>query len=222
MLKALNIQLRILVAHGALALCLGAALLYLSAAMTNRLIEAIAVVIAILMASTALLLGALADWAAAWGEGTKHLQRSAFYLLSGLAFATAGAYIGIYAPISLEWLILLAAIHALAFGLLGIAIALRAKRHGWEARSVFLFGAASVMFSGVLAGLAKQLDNRRATGLLGAYCCFVGLKLFFLAWNLHRRIAAAETLADGKSVQARGGTVPFPLPSSSSVVNHQG
>jgi hypothetical protein len=219
MLKALNIQLRILLAHGALALCLGTALLYLSAAMTNRLFEAIAVVIAILMASAALLLGALADWAAAWGEGTKHLQRSAFYLLSGLAFATAGAYIGFYAPISLEWLTLLAAIHALAFGLLGIAIALRATRHGWEPRAVFLFGAVSVMFSGTLAALARQLDNRMATGLLGVYFCFVGVKLFFLAWNLHRRITARETLAD---VSASGHVVTFALRSSPSAVKHQG
>jgi hypothetical protein len=147
MLKALNIQLRILVAHGGLSLCLGAALLYLSAAMTNRFFEAIAVVIAVLMASTALMLGALADWVAAWGEGTASLQRSAFYLLSGLTFATAGAYLGVYAPISLEWLVLLAAIHALAFGLLGVTIAIRAKRHGWERRTVFLFGAVSVLFS---------------------------------------------------------------------------
>jgi hypothetical protein len=65
MLKALNIQLRILLAHGSLAICLGAALLYLSAAMTNRLFEAIALVIAVLLASTALILGALADWVAA-------------------------------------------------------------------------------------------------------------------------------------------------------------
>lgn len=68
MLKALNIQLRILLAHGALALCLGAALLYPSAAKTDRLFEAIAVVIANLMASAALLLGALAI---GWPRGAK-------------------------------------------------------------------------------------------------------------------------------------------------------
>jgi hypothetical protein len=215
MLKALNIQLRILVAHGALALCLGAALLYLSTVMmTGRIFEAIAVVVAILMASTALILGALADWVGAWGEGTKHLQRSAFYLLSGLAFATAGAFLGIYAPISLQWLILLAAIHALAFGLLGIVIALRAKRHGWEQRAVLLFGAVSVTFSGVMAGLARQPENRDAAGLLGVYFCFVAVKLFFLAWNLHRRITAGEAI----HVSEKSRVVPFVLPSSPSAV----
>jgi len=219
MLKALNIQLRILVAHGALAFCLGAALLYLSATMTNQIFEAIAVVVAILMASTALILGALADWVAAWGEGTAHLQRAAFYLLSGLAFATAGAFLSVYAPISLEWLVLLAALHALVFGLLGVAIALRAKRHGWERRLVFLFGAASVAFSGVMAGLARHLENREASGLLGAYFCFVGVKLFFLTWNLHRRITTGEAIADRRR-NGRGAVVPFPIPSSPSVVKH--
>ncbi|MBV8631803.1 MAG: hypothetical protein JOZ83_12815 [Silvibacterium sp.] len=196
MLKAFNTQLRILIVHGVLAFCLGGALLYLAAGMTNPLFEAVSVVLAILMASAALLLGALADWVAAWGDGTRHLQRSAFYLLSGLAFATAGAYLGIYAPISLEWLLLLAAIHALAFGLLGIAIALREKRHGWEQRIVFLFGAASIAFSGALAGIAKQLNNHNATWVLGVYFCFVGVKLAYLAWSLHRRIADAEGLLD--------------------------
>jgi len=219
MLKALNIQLRILVAHGALAFCLGAALLYLSATMTNQIFEAIAVVVAILMASTALILGALADWVAAWGEGTKHLQTSAFYLLSGLTFATAGAYLGMYAPISLEWLILLAAIHALAFGLLGLTIAVRAQRNGWERVLVFLFGAMSVAFSGALAGLARQIDNRQATGLLGVYFLFVGVKLFFLSWNLHRRITTGAAIADRRR-NGRGAVVPFPIPSSPSVVKH--
>jgi MFS family permease len=214
MLKALNIQLRILGAHGALAFCLGLALLYLSAAMTNLLFEAIAVVIAVLMASTALILGALADWVAAWGEGTKTLQRSTFYLLSGLAFATAGAFLGVYAPFSLQWLILLAAIHALAFGLLGLVIALRSKRPGWNRRAVFLFGATSVVFSGTLAGLARQLDNRNATGVLGVYFCFVGLKLFFLAWNLRRRMTAGEIVPDPERDQI----LSFTLPSSPSAV----
>jgi MFS family permease len=212
MLKALNIQLRILVAHGALAFCLGVALLYLGAVMTNRMFEAIAVVLAILMASAALILGALADWVAAWGEGTKHLQRSAFYLLSGLVFATAGVFLGMYAPISLAWLLLLAAIHALAFGLLGIVIALRAKRHGWEQRAVLLFGAVSVTFSGAMAGLARQLENRDAAGLLGVYFCFVAAKLFFLAWNLHRRLTTEEAILDS------GRVVPFAVPSLPSAV----
>ena len=205
MLKAFNIQVQILVAHGALAFCLGAALLYLSATMTNRIFEAIAVVIAVLLASTALILGALADCFAAWGEGTKHLQRSAFYLLSGLAFATAGIFLGVYAPISLLWLILLASIHALTFGLLGIVIALRAKRHGWEPRVMFAFGAISIVFSGAMAGLAQQLDNRDVTNLLGVYFSFVGVKLFFFAWNLYRRITTGEAIAD----PARGRVVPL-------------
>jgi MFS family permease len=214
MLKALNIQLRILVAHGALAACLGAALLYLNAAMTNWIFEGIAVVMAVLMASAALILGALADCAAAWGEGTRYLQRAAFYLLSALAFAIAGAFLGVYAPLSLQWLILLAAIHALVFGLLGLAIALRAKRDGWERRLVFLFGMISVAFSAVLAALARHLNNRESTGLLGIYFCFVGAKLFFLAWNLHRRMTTGEAMLD----PGRSRVVPFVLPSSPTAV----
>ncbi|MBV8674461.1 MAG: hypothetical protein JOZ33_13590 [Acidobacteriaceae bacterium] len=216
MLKALSIQRNILVAHGALALCLGAALLLLSAAMTNLVFEAVAVAIAVLLASAAIMLGALADWVAAWGEGTKHLQRAAFYLLSGLAFATAGAFLGVYAPISLQWLILFAAIHALTFGLFGILIAIRAKRHGWERRLTFLFGAMSVVFSGAMAGLARQLENRPASGLLGLYFLFVGMKLLFLAWNLQRRITTGETVPG----PASGHGVPFGLPSLPEAVKH--
>ena len=192
MLKSIHIQQRILVIHGVLAFCLGLALFYLRATMTNRVFEAMAVAIAVLLAVAALILGALSDWFAAWGEGIKHLQRSTFYLLSGLALATVGVFFGVYAPISLQWLVVLAAVHAFAFGLLGMTIALRAKRYGWESGVVFLFGIVSIAFSGGMAALARQLDNREATGILGIYFCFVGVKLFFLAWNLHHRMTMDE------------------------------
>jgi len=32
----------------------------------------------------------------------------------------------------------------------------------------------------------KYLDDRSATAVLGAYLCFVGIKMLFLAWNGHR------------------------------------
>ncbi|HZD49325.1 MAG TPA: hypothetical protein VE178_11325 [Silvibacterium sp.] len=216
MLKALNIQLGILVIHGSLAFCLGLALLYLRATITNHIFEAIAVVIAILLATTALVLGALADWFAAWGEGTKHLQRCVFYLLSGLAFATAGALIGIYEPISMQWLILLAAIHALAFGVLGLVIAVRARRHDWERLAVFVFGVISIAFSGSMAGLARQLTNRNAMGILGLYFCFVAVKLFFLAWNLHQQMTMGGSSLDSENTH----NLPFGLPSSPSLLKH--
>lgn len=200
MLKSIRIHLRILVIHGVLAFWLGLALFYLRATMTNWFFEGIAVVFAILLAATSLILGGIADWMAAWWEGSKHLNRLTFYLFAGLVSALAGAFLGIYLPFSMQWLLLLAALHALFFGLLSFSLAWKAKHHGgFERRAMYLFGAASVIFSGTMASLATRLDNRGAAAILGVYFCFVSMRLLFLAWQFH----CMARIADGFSLDAR-------------------
>lgn len=192
MLRSIKSRARVLAIHGILALCLGMALLFLSGTMTNLIFEALAVVIAILLAAMALILAAVADWFAAWSEGTKHLHRLTFYLCAGLALALAGVFLGTYSQVTVQWLVLLAAIHALVFGFLGFTLAWKENHHALERRSMYIFATISVLFSALMAALFEQLDDPSATTMLGIYLCFVAAKQFFLAWDFHRIARVTE------------------------------
>jgi len=195
MLKSIKLQQRILVIHGVLALCLALSLLYLRTTMTNQIFEAIAVVLAIILAAAALVLAGIADWFAAWSEGTKHLHRLTFYLLAGLALALTGVFLGLYSEVSMQRLVIFAASHAVAFGVLALALSSRAGRHPLERRAVYLAGVLSILFSGTMTALSTQLDERAATTVLGVYFGFVGTKLLLLAWISHRVARTAEIIS---------------------------
>ena len=210
MLKSIKLQQSILLIHGVLALCLGLALFYLRSAMTNQIFEAVAIVIAVTLAAAALVLAGIADWFAAFNEGAKHLHRLTFYLLSGLALALAGVFLGIYSQVSMRRLVIFAAIHAIAFGVLALALTGRASRHALERRGIYLFGTLSIVFSGAMTGLAGQMDERAATTTLGVYFCFVGTKLLFLAWISHRAARLVEKV--NMNVKHRHGGLPIDHP----------
>lgn len=192
MLKSIKTRARVLAIHGILALCLGLALLFLSGTMTNLIFEVLAVVIAVMLAAMALIVAAVADWFAAWSEGTKHLHRLTFYLFAGFALALAGVFLGTYSQVTMQWLVLLAAIHAFVFGSLGFTLAWKANHHALERRSMYAFSTISVLFSALMAALFKQLDDPSATTMLGIYLCFVAAKQLFLAWDFHRIARVTE------------------------------
>jgi Short repeat of unknown function (DUF308) len=186
MLVSRSVRTGVLTIHGALALGLGLAFFYLSATMTNMFFEAFAVVVAIMLAAAALILAAITDWFAALSIDMKNVHRVMFYLLAGAAFTLAGVFLGYYPAVYMQWLMAFAAIHALVFGIASFVSAFnpRHDRHQHEAMGVL--GTISVLFSGAMAAWMKYLDDRSATAMLGAYLCFVGIKMLFLAWNSHR------------------------------------
>lgn len=192
MLTPVRIRIGVLAAHGILSLGAGLILFYLSAVMTNPLFEAIAVVVAILLMAASLMVAAITDWFAAFGEGMKHVHRIAFYSLAGLAFALTGFFLAYYPQATMQWLVVFAAIHALAFAFVAFAFVFKAKHRTMERGAMYLFGAISVMFSGAMVGLSGDIEDRTATSLLAAYSCFVGLKLFFFVWELHRETSFAR------------------------------
>lgn len=212
MLTTQQVRSGVLVIHGVLALFLGLAFFYLRATMTNLLFEAVAVAIAILLSAAALILAAIVDWFAAFNAGMKRAHRFTFYL-AGVTFALAGAFLGGYPLISMQWLVVFAAIHALAFGISAFVFAYKTSHHSWECRAMYFFGTISLLFSGTMAGLVRDLDDRSATALLGGYLCFVGTKMLFFAWDLHRVITITDRLLCGNSENTRG------LPTAASPVN---
>ncbi|MBT9333381.1 hypothetical protein [Paracidobacterium acidisoli] len=183
MTAAGKLRIAIPAIHGSLALLLGLTLLYLHAAMSNPLFEALAVGIAILLSAAALILAAITDWFAALTAGMKKLHRVTFYLLAGIAFALAGIFLGAYPLVPLQWLVIFAIIHALAFGISALAYAARAGHHSQKRRAMYFFGAVSILFSGAMAGLIRNPTDSSATAILGWYLCFVGAKMLFFAWE---------------------------------------
>jgi uncharacterized membrane protein HdeD (DUF308 family) len=192
MIKNVTIQARVLLVHAVLSLVLGLALFYLRAIMTDLLAEAIAVTIAILISAASLILAAITDWFAALSEGMKHVQRLIFYLLAGLALALAGFTIAYYPEVTMQWLVALAAVHALMFGISGFAFAFRARHHPLERRAMYIFGSLSVAISGLMGALARDIGDRSATDLLGTYLCFLAVKQLFLAWDLQRKVSISK------------------------------
>ena len=116
-------------------------------------------------------------WAASQLDGcmggrSKHLNRLTLPVCWACFPALAGAFLGIYLPFSMQWLLLLAALHALFFGLLSFSLAWKAKHTGgFERRAMYLFGAASVIFPAAMVVSATRLDNRGAAAILGVYFC---------------------------------------------------
>jgi MFS family permease len=193
MLKDMKIRTVVLTIHGALALITGMAFLYLGATMTNLFFDAVAAAIAILLSMAALILAAITDWFAAFSEGMKNVHRLAFYLIAGVALAITGLVLGFAPQVTMQWLLILAAIHALAFGISAFVSAAREKILSTRRSSMYLFGTISVLFSGVITAIAgSELDNPSAAAVLGTYLGFVGLKMLYVAWNLDRNVLAQE------------------------------
>ena len=182
-----NVRTRVLMVHGGIALVLGLAFFYLSATMTNPLFEVLAVIAAVMLATTALVLAAITDWFAAFSAGVKSAHRLIFYLLAGMAFALAGLFIGYYPQVYLQWLVGFSALHALVFGTSAFTFVFTTEHHTLERRAMAVLGTVSILFSGGLTAWIPYLDDQTAIALLGAYLFFVGIKLLFFAWNSHRK-----------------------------------
>ncbi len=181
-----TVRVLLLAVHGSLVAVLGLVLLYVGAKMTNALTEIVGATIAIVLSSAALVLIGVLDVFAAFTEGLKHLRRLVFYLLAGVALALAGYFLLSYSRITLEWLVLLATLHALVLGVFALLFAWKARSRKSESRVMYLLGAASLVCAGSMLVLIESHHEQAATIALGVYVCFVGAKILFSAWLVHR------------------------------------
>lgn len=196
MLKDMHLRSDVLIVHGVLALLLGGVFLYVGASISNLFFEALAVILALILSAAALLLAAVTDWIAAVGEGPRHRETFLFYAGSGAVLAIAAVAVGCMPEASTEWLVLLGAGHALVFGTVALFWGSRIYRHRSEQGLLLAAGAISVLFSGVIAGLAAtRASIAEQIGILGLYLLFAGIKMLCLSWGLHRSalMAGAHT-----------------------------
>ncbi len=185
MLTQVKVRGYVLAVHGALALSLGLALLYLRATMTNLLFEVVATAVAITLSIAALMMAALTDWIAAFAARQKHIHKAVFYVLAGAFFAAIGFYAVWYPEVSMQLLLILAAVHAAVAGIWSIFFILEHNHTLAGKIAVFVVGLISFFFASTLA-LSQHASNSDAIALLGAYTIFIGLKMLFFAWRLRK------------------------------------
>lgn len=203
MLSEMKIRNAVILGHGILAIVLGAVLFFLRTIMEGLLLEALAVVAAIMLAAAALLLAGLVDWFAAAAEGIKHVHRVAFYfyMIGGTILVVAGVFFGYYPRATLQLLVIIALIQALVSGLSALIFAIKAEHHRFERRALYFIGTLSILFSGAMAGLVKDLTHQEATTILAAYLCFLGVKMLFFGWRLYRKTILIKNIVNEASTQ---------------------
>jgi hypothetical protein len=170
-------------AQAAAAFMVGLAFFYLRATMTNPLFEFIAATLAFLLAIAAIMLGAFTDWVEACLSKTTNRHESLSFLLLGGLMATAAAYLAFAHGDFWRVLLLFAALHGCIFGSWSLLTAPRVGHTGAGIAVSLLLGLGSLLFA---AGFlwTGPLDGHRAVMLLGAYSCFVGLKLGYRALQM--------------------------------------
>lgn len=199
MLSEIKIRNRVVFSHGILAIVLGGVLFYMRAIMDGLLIEVLAVVAVIMLAAATLLLAGLVDWFAAAAEVVKHVHRATFYfyMVAGAFLVLAGIFLSYYPKATLQWLVIFASIQAFVSGLSAFIFAIKAGHHRIERRILYFIGTLSILFSGTMASLARGLTNQEATTILAAYLCFLGAKMLFFSWIVHRKALLIKKLVNG-------------------------
>jgi hypothetical protein len=185
MLRDLKIRSYVLVIQGVLILGLGLVFLYLRANMTEQVFSVVDVGIAIMLTVAALIVGALADWIAALGEGVENFRRFAFYLLSGFGLLMACAFLAYSHYRTLALMLSFAGVHALVYAMSVFSFQLSHLHRAHHRGLLFVSGGVSLVFAIAMIFFATSDNDELATLLIGAYLCFVGVRMLHQSWRLH-------------------------------------
>lgn len=175
-----TIRLEVLLIDGTLTLFLGLALLYLQGLISDVLFDVVAVVIALLFCAGIFFMIAIVDFLAAASSGIRRLRDVGFYTMLGLAFAVGGLLMVLGPPDVISVLLSLVIVHGLASGFLGIVAAERSSFSRVIRVVFYCFSIGSIAVSGIVAALAKGLDEPSALGWIGSYSCLIGVKMLVL------------------------------------------
>jgi len=200
MLRDLKIRSYVLAIQGVLILGLGVVFLYLRANMREEVFDVVDVGIAIMLTVAALIVGALADWIAALGEGVEHFRRFAFYLLCGFGLLMACAFLVYSHYRTLALMLSFAGVHALVYAMSVFSFQLSHLHRAHHRGLLFGAGGVSLLFSIAMIFFATSNDDELATLLIGAYLCFVGARMLHQSWRLHEVVRHLALHKDGHPV----------------------
>jgi hypothetical protein len=185
MLRSLKIRSYVLAIQGVMILGLGVVFLYLRANMAEDVFDIVDVGIAIMLTVAALIVAALADWIAALGEGVEHFRRFAFYLLCGFGLLMSCAFLAYSHYRTLALMLSFAGVHALVYAMSVFSFQLSHLHRAHHRGLLFLSGALSLLFAIAMITFATSDNDKLATLLIGAYLCFVGVRMLHQSWRLH-------------------------------------
>lgn len=200
MYRSLKIRSYVLGIQGALILGLGLVFLYLRANMTEEVFDIVDVGIAILLSVAALIVAALADWIAALGEGVEHFRRFTFYLLGGLGLLMGGAFLTYSHYRTLALMLSFAGVHALVYSMSVFSFQLSHLHRAHHRGLLYVSGGVSLLFAITMIAFATSDDDKLATALIGAYLCFVALRMLHQAWRLHEVFRHHAEHMEGRQV----------------------
>jgi hypothetical protein len=185
MFRSLKIRAFVLVIQGVLILALGLVFLYLRANMADEVFDVVDVGVAILLTVAALIVAALADWIAALGEGVEHFRRFTFYLLMGLGLLMVGSFLAYSHYRTLALMLSFAGVHALVYAMSVFSFQLSHLHRAHHRGLLFVSGGVSLLFAIAMITFATSDNDKLATLLIGAYLCFVGVRMLHQSWRLH-------------------------------------
>ena len=172
-------------AHGIATICVGAALLYIRATMTNAVFDLFDCMVALILVAASLLFSALLDWAFVGDIGLHRFRELRSYLLLSLICAGGGLFFALYPKASIQMLCYFVAAYALLLGIGKFRLAQSWKSARLEKILIYLLGAIAVSFSGVLVSVSAE-DETVGITVLGIYCIFVGAQMLLSIAYLYR------------------------------------
>jgi len=184
MLRSLKIRSYVLAIQGVMILGLGVVFLYLRANMREEVFDVVDVGIAIVLTVAALIVAALADWIAALGEGVEHFRRFAFYLLCGFGLLMSCAFLAYSHYRTLALMLSFAGVHALVYAMSVFSFQLSHLHRAHHRGLLFVSGGVSLLFAIAMITFATSDNDKLATLLIGAYLCFVGVRMLHQSWRL--------------------------------------
>jgi uncharacterized membrane protein HdeD (DUF308 family) len=160
-------------------------LLSIRPSVADERLEVIASLAIVILAAAVFTMMGIIEGAIAFEFGKKHKRELLSYLLLGLLSLASGLYLAFSEEASLQIVSLVAAPHALLFGLGELRIAQHLERHPSYKRGLFLNGLIEIVL-GVALIVGLWFSNERAATLLGYVAILSILQLLPVLFYSHK------------------------------------
>lgn len=154
--------------------------------LADERLEVIASLTIIVAAAAAFATMGMIEGTMAFQFGRKHKRELVSYLLLGLLSLASGLYLAISEQASLQTIALVAAPHALLFGLGELRIAHHLERHPAYKRGLFVSGLIEIALGFTLVGGGSNLPSEELATLLGYVAIISTLQLLPLLFFSHK------------------------------------
>ena len=162
-------------------------LLRIRPSLADERLEVIASLAIVILASAMFTIMGIFEGTIAFQFGKRHKRELLSYLLLGLVSLASGLYLAFSEEASLQVIALVAAPHALLFGLGELRIAQHLEHHPPYRRGLFLNGVIGIAL-GVALLVGSRFSNERTATLLGYVAILSILQLLPVVFYSHKAV----------------------------------